>query len=190
MAKKIACPSCGAENYDTDQVCMSCGASLTEPAPQRPQHEAIEEGPGETPRPEPKPEAVVEAPAAQTSLKAALVKAILVSTAIGLIEMLIVAFTAGQTAGIIPLKGMVYLLIGGLLYGALRGLMLGFLAKETKWSPGITLLLGLGLAFSFGAWPNYLFGAIAGFSIGMIIESALPPPQAYRTGRPSLPRRP
>ena len=49
MAEKTACPSCGVENYDTDQVCMSCGASLTEPAPQKPQHEAIEESVVETP---------------------------------------------------------------------------------------------------------------------------------------------
>jgi len=182
MPEKIVCPNCGEENYATDTICMSCGASLTEPAPQEP------EQPAAAPGAEPAPEAAAEEPEAKPGLKAALVKVILISTGIGLIEMLIVAFTAGETGGIISLKGTVSLLIGGLLFGALRGLMLGFLAKETKWSPSVTLLLGLGLAFSLGVWPNYLFGAIAGFAIGMIIESAQPPPEAPRTGRTRLPR--
>ncbi len=37
MSEKIACPNCGAENYETDPVCMSCGASLTEPTAQEPE---------------------------------------------------------------------------------------------------------------------------------------------------------
>lgn len=176
MPEKITCPNCGAENYTTDTVCMSCGASLTKSDPttsqQREQPESEEQrgAPMPTERAEPPTQPQEE----ETVGMSALAKAILVSVGIGVIEMLIVAFTYGETAGAIPLKGMVSLLIGGIVYGGLRGLMLGFLLKETKWSPSIALLLGLGLAFSFARWPNYLFGAIAGFVIGTIIEKSLP----------------
>ncbi len=189
MAEKTACPSCGAENYDTDQVCMSCGASLTEPAPQRPQHEAIEEPPAETPGPEP---TVPEEPAAAKAGEVPpIAKAVMTSLGFAIVEMAILAFTGERKVGSViglQLGGIMPIFGFGLAYGVLRGLMIGFVIEQKRWSPGVALLLGLGIGFAVNGWVTPVLGAVAGFSIGMIIESALPPPEAPRTGRTHLPR--
>ena len=59
MAQSRTCPHCGARVYETDDVCMSCGRSLTGPAAPAPAPEAAE------PAAEAKPSAAVEPPRPQ-----------------------------------------------------------------------------------------------------------------------------
>lgn len=64
MAEKRKCPHCGAPVYATDDVCMSCGKSLTQPRssePERPQAPPPPTQPPATRRPRPAAAAPVTA---------------------------------------------------------------------------------------------------------------------------------
>lgn len=64
MAEKRECPQCGATVYATDDVCMSCGASLVKPQPP-PQEEptaATAEPSRRTPTPPRRPQPVSQVP--------------------------------------------------------------------------------------------------------------------------------
>ncbi len=53
MAQSRTCPHCGARVYETDDVCMSCGKSLTRPEAPEPAPEAKPSAAVEPPRPHP-----------------------------------------------------------------------------------------------------------------------------------------
>ena len=179
MPEKITCPNCGEENYTTDPVCISCGASLIEPRPtvssqlEQPESEEQHGAPPAQERAKPSTETWKEKAADMP----ALLKATLVSVAIALVEtllfMLLYKVTVSST--VLPeLQGFVSVAVFGIVYGAVRGLMLGFILQQQRWSPTVGLLLGFGFGFIVNGWVAPVFGGIAGFVIGIIIEQSLP----------------
>ena len=169
MSEKVKCPYCGAENYKTDTVCLNCGKSLlTRPEPPE-QQEQAEQVPVE-PRPQPK---------AQTPM-GVLGRVVLVSVAGAFVEIGLVAWiTAGPTSVyMIPLKGLnlpLLIFLGGLLYGVIRGLLVGVLLYLTHWSASVAMQLGGAIGLVVGGGTGIITvpgGLVAGFIIGLMYEQA------------------
>ena len=170
MSDKVTCPKCGAENYANDVVCLSCGESLKAPAPSAQPTAQAEEGP----RKPQEPEAKAASPAGF------LVKALLVSLAAAAVEFVLIALLNKDHSGpggvyFVPMpKGVGGVILGVLLWGALRGGILGGLLIFTRWSPTIALLIGAAMGYAFispaGAWETILGGAVVGLIVGVMRE--------------------
>jgi len=172
MSERIKCPKCGAENYKSDTVCMSCGASLR--APTKPPEQKAEErvSPREPGKPEPKEKAKPRLPF--------MVRALLISVVAAFIEFALVALlskgkdpTHVYYIPVGKLSVVLTVLLGGLIYGAIRGGVIGGLLHFTKWSPGIAMLFGGAIGWAFvlgGGWVTILVGLIVGYILGVMRE--------------------
>jgi len=179
MAQKIECPKCGVENYSTDAICLECGQSLiqarapaAQDAPERDEAAAAE--------PKDEPDAGKQAKAGMPLLW----RVLLVSVIAGLIEVALIAvITRGDTKPgpitvfFIPLYSLgivLRILLGTLLYGGIRGLMLHFLLQFTNWPPGAAGAIGGAIGFGCITggigFITVLVGLIIGYSIGIIAE--------------------
>jgi len=170
MAAKTACPKCGAPNYPSDTVCVGCGHSLKASA--TPDGPAGQEG-GSAERP-----ATPAAPA--PSPTGFLLKALAVSLLAAILEFGLIALLKADHSGpaavyFIPMPaGLTGLIVGAMLWGVLRGAIIGGLLLFTKWSPTVGLLVGGVTGYAFigpaGAWQTVLGGVVVGFAVGMMRE--------------------
>ncbi len=178
MAQKIECPKCGAENYSTDSICLECGQSLIqERAPAaRDAPEPVRPAEAE---PKDEPEAGKQAKAGMPLLW----RVLLVSVIAGLIEVALIAvITRGDTKPgpitvfFIPLYSLgivLRILLGTLLYGGIRGLLLHFLLQFTNWPPGAAGAIGGAIGYGCITGQSFItvvVGLIIGYSIGIMAE--------------------
>ena len=179
MAQKIKCPKCGAENYSTDAICLECGQSLIQERASAPQDAPEPVQPAEA-KPKAEPGAAKQAKARMPLFW----RVLLVSIIAALIEVGLTALiTRGEdppgpkTVFFVPLGSVhivLRILLGTLLYGGIRGVLLHFLLEFTKWPPGaagaIGAAIGFGCITGAIAFITVLVGLIIGYSIGVMAE--------------------
>ena len=181
MADKQRCLKCGAENYATDSLCLSCGASLREEQPSPSPRASSPPTAGAAPGPAAEGAAGAQsakavAPAPPQAAAGALapwLRVLATSLVLTLLEMIIVsAISHGQHPsrvwGVHLAGGAVgRVALATVMCGLGRAALVGGLLYLTGWSPSVGVLAGgaLGFALLGTIWG----GAVVGFGIGLAL---------------------